>query len=130
MDFDFGNLEGAWLLGVEWSGTITDGTAGTVEFGLHFQGSAAAPAAALDLASNEEVFATRTLNVIPVTAASVIAPWYPFVDLSRLNIQILSNIAAQIFNSSGVNRTGIAKVYYKRLLFSAAELGAQLAVRR
>jgi len=130
MDFDFGNLEGALLLGVEWGGSWADDTTGIVEFALHFQGTAAAPTASLDLSSNEEVFALRTINEFDLTAVGSFVIDYPHVDLTMFNIQILSNIAAQMFNSGGVARTGVAKVYYKRLLFSQRELGAQLAVRR
>jgi len=130
MDFNFGNLEGARLLNVEWSGSVADDTTGLIEFGLHFQATAAAPAASLDLASNQDVFATRTIQIIDITGVGNFVVVYPNVNLEPIGIDILSNIAAQMFNSGGVARTGVAKIYYKRLLFTQRELGGQLAVRR
>jgi len=130
LDFDFGNLEGALLLGVEYGGAFADDTTGVYELALHFQGTAAAPAASLDLLGNEQTFAYRNINLLDITGVGNVNIPYPAVDLSRLNIQILSNIAHQSFNSGGVARTSRARVYYKRLLFTQSELGAQLAVRR
>lgn len=130
MDFDFGNLEGALLLATEWGGAFADDTTTVMEFGHHFQGTAAAPAASLDLAINEDVFGYRCINLLDITGVGNVNVPYPFVDLRGLNIQILSNIAQQIFNTGAVARTAASKVYFKRLLFSQLELGAQLAVRR
>lgn len=130
MDFDFGNLEGALLMATEWGGSWGDDTSTVFEFGHHFQGTAAAPAASLDLAINEEVFAYRCINQLDISAVGNFVIDHPFVDLRELDIQILSNIAQQIFNTGAVARTAASKVYYKRLLFSQLELGAQLAVRR
>lgn len=130
MDFDFGNLEGALLKALEWGGAFSDDTTGVVEWALHFQGTAGAPAASLALATNEQVFAYRCVNLLDITGVGNVNIPYPVVDLRPLELEILSNIAAQMFNSGGVARTGVAKVYYKRLLFSQLELGAQLAVRR
>jgi len=130
MDFDFGNLEGAVLLGVEYGGAFSDDTTSVYEMALHFQGTAAAPAASLDLLANEQTFAYRNINILDITGVGNVNIPYPAVDLTLLNIQILSNIAHQVFNSGAVARTSRARVYYKRLLFSQRELGAQLAVRR
>jgi len=130
MDFDFGNLEGALLMATEWGGAWADDTTTVFEFAHHFQGTAAAPAASLDLAINEDVFAYRCINQLDISAVGNFVIDYPFIDLTKLNIQILSNIAQQIFNTGAVARTAASKVYFKRLLFTQLELGGQLAVRR
>jgi len=130
MDFDFGNLEGALLLGVEYGGAFASDTTTVYEMGLHFQGTAAAPAASLDLLGSEQIFAYRNINLLDITGVGNVNIPYPMVDLTMLNIQILSNIAHQIHNTGAVARTSRARVFYKRLLFSQKELGAQLAVRR
>lgn len=130
MDFDFGNLEGALLLATEWGGAFASDTTTVFEFGHNFQGTAAAPAASLDLAINQDVFAYSCINLLDITAVGNVNIPYPHTDLSELNIQILSNISQQIFNTGAVARTAASKVYFKRLLFSQLELGAQLAVRR
>lgn len=129
-DFDFGNLEGALLLGVEYGGSLADGTTGIIEMGLNFDAGAAAPAASLDLAASERVFAYRAMNVIAVTAASVFFANYPWVNLEPLKIFIASNIAVQTFNTGAVARTLRSKIYFKRVLFTQAEMGGRLAIRR
>jgi len=130
MDFDFGNLEGARILGVQYSLALGSSLTGLVELGLNFTGTAAAPAASDDLRTNENVFADVVTQVLGVTAVGFQAYAVPYLDITQLGIDILSNLALQAFNSGGVARTVAVKVYYKRLLFSQRELGAQLAVRR
>ncbi len=130
MDFDFGNLEGARILGVQYGINIASSVTALVEVGLNFAGAASAPAASDDLRLNENVFADKTVQVLGVTAVGF-QIWEPeYIDLMPLNIDILSNISLQAFNTGAVARIMTVKVYYKRLLFSQRELGAQLAVRR
>jgi len=130
MDFSFGNLEGAMLNYIEYGGSIGDDTSSVWEAALHFQGSANAPAASLDLLTNEEAFGYVNYSMVDLTAVGNFHVWSPRVDLRPLEIQILSNIALQGFQTGAKVGLVGAKVYYKRLLFSQLELGGQLAVRR
>lgn len=130
LDFDFGNLEGARLLGVQYGIAFGTSLTGLVEVGLNFNGTEAAPTASDLLRLNENVFADKTIQVLGVTAVGFQIFDPDYVDLESRNIVISSNVALQAFNSGAVARTVSCKVYYRRLLFSENELIFQLAVRR
>jgi len=130
LDFDFGNLEGAKLLRIEYSLTLASGITGVIEYGLNFNGTSAAPAVSNALRDNEDVFAYVQQNVIATTAVGITITPPVSVDLADLDLFILSNIALQGFNTGGVARLISAKVYFKRVLFTQKELGSQIAVRR
>lgn len=130
LDFDFGSLEGAKLLAVEYNLVPGSFVTGVVEMGLNFNGSAAAPTTSQQLADDENVFALQMLGIITVTAVGVNVTVTQRVDLTTLDLFILSNIALQGFNTGAVARLIGVKVYFKRVLFTQDELGSQLAVRR
>jgi len=130
LDFDFGNLEGALLLGVQYGVAFGSSLTGLVEIGMNFTGTAAAPSGTDLLRVDENVFADDIIQVLGVSAVGfqIYSPRYQ--DLESRNMIISSNIALQARNTAAVARTISVKVYYKRVLFSQNELLFQLAVRR
>ncbi len=129
MDFNFGTLEGAQLLGVEYGASAhLPAATGYLEYGLNFNPTATAPAAANDLQSDEGVFAVGQVDFALATSG-MFGIFEDRVDLSRYNIFIVRNIALQVFTitvTSGV----VARVYFQRAVFSEAELGGLVAFRR
>jgi len=129
MDFNFGSLEGARILGVEYGASAhLPAATGYLEYGLNFNPSAPAPTAANDLQSDEGVFAVGQVDFALATSGMFGLP-EDRVDLSMFNIFIVRNIALQVFTitvTSGV----VARVYFKRVIFSEAELGGIVAFRR
>ena len=129
MDFNFGSLEGARILGVEYGASAhLPGATGYLEYGLNFNPGAPAPTAANDLQSDEGVFAVGQVDFALATSG-MFDIFEDRVDLSMYNIFIVRNIALQVFTitvTSGV----VARVYFKRVIFSEAELGGIVAFRR
>ncbi len=129
MDFNFGTLEGAQILGVEYgSSAHLPAATGYLEYGLNFNPTATAPAAANDLQSDEGIFACGQVDLAWATSGQF-GIFEDRVDLSRYNIFIVRNIALQVFTitvTSGV----VARVYFQRAIFSTTELGGLVAFRR
>jgi len=130
MDFNFGSLEGGRIMGVEYgSSAHLPSATGYLEYGLNFNPSAPAPAAANDLQSSESVFAVGQVDFALAGAASAFGIMEDRVDLSMYNIFIVRNIALQVFTIT-VTAGVVARVYFKRVIFSEAELGGIVAFRR
>lgn len=129
LDFDFGNLEGAKLMGVEYSFSMAASTAGTLEAGLNFNGGAAAPAAADALRIDSNLFAQVMISTILTTSGLIAVPSM-YRDLSLLGFVITSNIALQGFGSAATTRNISARLYFKRVIFTQSEVGTQIALRR
>jgi len=129
MDFNFGSLEGARVLGVEYGASAhLPSATGYVEYGLNFNPSAPAPTAANDLQSDEGVFAVGQVDFALATSG-MFGIFEDRVDLTMYKIFIVRNIALQVFTitvTSGV----VARVYFVRVIFSEAELGGIVAFRR
>ena len=51
-------------------------------------------------------------------------------DLRPLDILVARNIAFQLFAAGATQLSSVAAVYYKRVLFSEAEVGGVVAFRR
>lgn len=130
MDFDFGNLEGAFLLAVEYRGVAKASTlSGGLEMGLHFNGTQAAPGSALLLGSDENFFAYVGYDW-SLTTSGVIWTRNQAVDLRFMDIVVARNIAFQLFATGASTLSAQAMVYYKRVQFTEAEIGGIVAFRR
>lgn len=130
MDFDFGNLEGALLLAVEYRGDIfTSALSGGVQFGLHFNGTQAAPATSIVMTADENLFGYLGLDH-SLTTSGAAQSMVKAVDLRPFDIVIARNIAFQIFVTGASTLGGTAAVFYKRAIFSQAEVGGIVAFRR
>ena len=131
MDFDFGNLEGAILLAVEYRSPdiLVPGAAGGIEMGLHFNGTQAAPGTAVAFVVDENMFAFESWDFNIVTSGGLQAS-SPVVDLRPFDILIARNIALQIFVAGAATLGVVAAIYYKRAQFSEAEVGGIVAFRR
>ena len=129
MEFNFGNLEGARLLAVEYgSSGMQPSASGYTEYGLNFTGSIAAPVAVNDIALDENVFAFQSIDHVLVTTGSATV-MSRVVDLRPMELFIVRNIALQVFTvatTSGV----VARVYYRRVIFTQNEIGGVIAFRR
>ena len=129
MDFQFGNLEGARLLAVEYgSSSMQPSASGYVEWGLNFTGTIAAPTAVNQIPLDENVFAYQAVDHVLVTTGGASILTRP-VDLRPMEIFIVRNIALQAFSvatTSGV----VARVYYRRVIFTQNEIGGVIAFRR
>ena len=130
MDFDFGNLEGALLLGVEYRGVaFLSALSGTLEVGLNFNGTAVAPPTSASFTVDENVFAYRTWDA-SLTTSGMTVVGSAYLSLKDLDLVIARNIAFQIFVTGASNLGAVAAVYYKRALFSQNEVGGIVSFRR
>ncbi len=130
MDFSFGNLEGAKLLGVEYfsTGLLLSAT-GSLEYGLAFNPTEPLPAAAGDVQANEGVVAAGGQDAQLAGAAFLSQVGADVRDLSAFDIVIVRNLAVITFTvgvTAGVN----ARVYFKRVIFTEQEIGGFIAFRR
>lgn len=128
IDFDFGNLEGAWLLQVDYFVQAIQIT-GEVSFGLNFDPNAAVPAASTTLHTSSMVFAAGKQEEGFTTSGYSIDQGHVY-PLRDLDIYLARNIALQGFEVSANNRVVIAKIYYKRIQFTESEIGGVIAFRR
>lgn len=129
LDFNFGNLEGAKILGVEYcSSSMLPSATGAVEAGLNFNGSVAAPVAAGDIFENDQVFAAIGIDFILSTNGATGVKSF-FRDLRNMDIVIARNIALQVFTIATTSGF-VPRVYFRRVLFTQAEVGGIIAFRR
>ncbi len=130
MDFSFGNLEGAKLLGVEYfsSGMLLSAT-GFLEYGLALNPTLQAPAAAGDIAANENIVAAGAQDAQLAGAAFLSQVGADVRNLEPFDIVIVRNMAVVTF-TVGVTAGMNARVYYKRVLFTESEVGIFVAFRR
>lgn len=128
MDFDFGNLEGALLLGVDYH-LEAIGASGQVNAGLNLDPDAAAPTTNIALMGNNLVIGHIQLDeILSTNGASALIIGHR--DLRHLDIVIARNIALQAYGVDANNRGAMAKVYYKRVAFSVNEVGPIITFRR
>jgi len=129
MDFNFGNLEGARILAVEYGGSaMVPNATGYVEAGLNFNGSIAAPTTVNDIAIDENVFAFVAIDLILATSGVGIQNNLQWTGLDK-ELIIARNIALQVFTVATTSGFA-ARVYYRRVIFSEAEVGGIIAFRR
>lgn len=129
MDFSFGNLEGAKLLGVEYMSDGIDLSAtGALEYGLNFNPTAPVPTVAESIFTDEGVVAAGVQDGL-VSAAGAKQTRADVRDLAPFDIVIVRNLAVQVF-TVGVTAGVVARVYFKRVIFTEAEVGGFVAFRR
>jgi len=130
MDFNFGNLEGAKLLGIEYmsDGFLLSAT-GALEYGMNFNPTAPVPTVAESIAADEGVIAAGVQDAQLAGAAFLAQVGADVRDLSPFDIVIVRNLAVQVF-TVGVTAGVIARVYFKRVIFTEAEVGGFVAFRR
>jgi len=130
MDFNFGNLEGAKLLGVEFmsDGLLLSAT-GALEYGLAFNPTEPAPAVAESIFTNEGVIAAGVQDAQLAGAAFLSQVGADVRDLSPFDLIIVRNLAVVTF-TVGVTAGVVARVYFKRVLFTENEIGGFIAFRR
>jgi len=130
MDFSFGNLEGAKLLGVEYmsDGLLLSAT-GALEYGLNFNPTAPNPAVAEGIFNDEDVIAAGVQDSQLAGAAFLSHATADRVNLEPYDIVIVRNLGLQTF-TVGVTAGVVARVYYKRVIFDQNEIGAFIAFRR
>ncbi len=129
MDFDFGNLEGALLERVEYraGASLMSALGGAALYALDFDGTAAAAAseAAFNIDRNKFGYAG---NDVSGTATAGLQQ--QTVDLSGLKLVVARNISFHVFVVGASTLGGVAAVYFRRVLFSQAEIGGLVAFRR
>jgi len=129
LNFNFGNLEGARILAVEYGGSaMLPNATGYLEAGLNFNGTVAAPAAANDILLNENVFAFVAIDLILATSGATGQNNLQWTGLDK-DLVIARNIALQVF-TVGTTSGLAARVYYRRVIFTEAEVGGVIAFRR
>ncbi len=130
MDFSFGNLEGAKLLGVEYmsDGLLLSAT-GALEYGLNFNPTAPVPTVAESIFNDEGVVAAGVQDAQLAGAAFLSQVGADVRNLEPFDIVIVRNLGLQVF-TVGVTAGVVARVYYKRVLFQESELGGFIAFRR
>ena len=129
MDFNFGNLEGARILAVEYGGSaMVPNATGYIEAGLNFNGSVVAPVTVNDIVIDENIFAFVALDLILATSGVGIQNQLVWTGLDK-DLIIARNIALQVF-TVGTTSGFAARVYYRRVIFSEAEVGGIIAFRR
>lgn len=129
VDFDFGNLEGALLIGIDWYLEAAIAAQGELHAGLNLDPDAADPTASTTLALNNLVIAYQMCDEIFTTSgASMFQPRHS--DLRHLDMVIARNVAVQAFEVSANNRSVVAKIYYKRVQFTPNEVGPVITFRR
>ena len=130
MDFSFSNLEGAKLLGVEY---VSDGmdlaATGSLEYGLNFNPTVAAPAVAEDIFNDEGIVAAGVQDARIGAAFESKQTRADVRDLEPFDIVIVRNLGLQVF-TVGVTAGVVARVYFKRVIFTEAEVGGFIAFRR
>jgi len=129
MEFNFGNLEGARILAVEYGGSaMLPNATGYLEAGLNFNGSIAAPAAANDIVLDENVFAFVAIDLILATSGATGQNNLQWTGSDK-ELVIARNLALQVF-TVGTTSGLVARVYYRRVIFSESEVGGIIAFRR
>lgn len=128
LDFDFGNLEGAFLLAVDWYLELIGATGGVMA-GVALNPNKAVPVSPGAFWTDENVIGmVHQDEVLETQGAMALAGFH--YDLSPLGIYIARNVAIQGFGSGAGARACDAKIYYKRVIFTEAEIGGVIAFRR
>lgn len=131
MDFDFGNLEGALLERVEYraGASLQSALAGAVLFALNFDGTdpGKADEAAFNIDRNNFAYASNDVQLVTTGGMSIASPT---VDLKTLGLVIARNISVQVLTVGASTLGCVAGVYYRRVLFTQAEVGGVIAFRR
>lgn len=128
MDFDFGNLEGAFLLYVEYrsGASLLSAAAGAVLFGLDFDGTDPGQATEAGFNGNRNIFGYAAFDM----GTGLTEVPSPTVDLRPFDIVIARNISLQVLTVGASTLGTVAAVYYKRTLFTENEVGGIIAFRR
>ncbi len=130
IDFDFGNLAGALLLYVEYKGAARASTlSGSMEVGLHFNGSQPAPGTSLLFNADRNVFGYSGIDW-SLTTSGVCTAGQQNIDLRPYDMFIAGNPAIQCFMSGASTLSVSCSLYFKRVRFSEAEVGGVIAFRR
>lgn len=128
IDFSFGNLEGALLLGVDWFMQAI-GITGELHVGINLDPDAAAPSASTSLVTDNSVIAYIHRDEVLVTTGGELVD-SRHQSLQHLDIIVARNLAIQAFEVSGNVRAAHCKLYYKRVQFRINEVGGIIAFRR
>ena len=129
IDFSFGNLEGALILGLVYYLQAIS-VQGELHVGINLDSDAAAPSASTSLVGDNSVFAYVHREEIVLGAAGNAIIDSRYLDLRSLDIVVARNLALQAFEVSGNARVAIVKIYYKRVQFTVNEVGGIIAFRR
>jgi len=124
IEFSFGINEGAKIEKVSFLSTALIAADGQCEYGLNFRPNAGDPAAAGDLLEDDDVFAGYTLEEQNAAGSALHSD--TVIDLKDDSVYIVKDITMQGFGVGAGARYCAAKVYYKRVRFSDAEMGSLL----
>jgi len=128
VDFDFGNLEGALLLGVDYI-YPSIGVTGLMAGGIAFDPNKVTPATAELLFSDEGMFAKFAVDEVLVTTGGS-TTISRHLALTHLSLYIARNISVHAVTVDANNRGYSCCIYYKRVQFTQEEIGGVIAFRR
>jgi len=130
MDFSLGNLEGLLITRTEL--VITGGLDASdflTGLGLSINPAAVSPATLDALVADPDVIALRVTDALFTTSG---AAWADLTGYREYLTPVLvaRNLSFLGFETAASNVTARARVYFKRVIFTQAELVGQIAVRR